>query len=149
MSDENEKTNSMAESLPTKSSSETTNDTLVAALKETLNRSGTYEDVRAQLRASVLLKMNESLPVSKGQPQTNKQPIENVLINELIAEYLSFNGYHSTLCVFSTESKTEKSSVLGREFIRAELGLNNTDTNPLAMMYEVIEGMKSSRKRSV
>ena len=136
----------MAESLPTKSSSETTNDTLVAALKETLNRSGTYEDVRAQLRASVLLKMNESLPVSKGQPQTNKQPIENVLINELIAEYLSFNGYHSTLSVFSTESKTEKSSVLGREFIRAELGLNNTD---LAMMYEVIEGMKSSRKRSV
>ena len=148
MSDENEKTNSMAESLPTKSSNKTTNDTLVAALKETLNRSSTLEDVRAQLRASVLLAMDESLPVSNGQPQTNKQPIENVLINELIAEYLSFNGYHSTLSVFSTESETEQCSVLGREFIRAELGLNNTDTN-LAMMYEVIEGMKSSRKRSV
>lgn len=146
--DENEKTTTM-KSLPTESFHKTTNDTLVAALKETLNRSGTYEDVRAQLRASVLLAINESLPASKGQLQTNKQPIENVLINELIAEYLSFNGYHSTLSVFSTESKTEKSSVLGREFIRAELGLNNTDTNPLAMMYEVIEGMKSSRKRSV
>ena len=145
MSGDNE-TTIEAESLPTKSSSETTNDTLVAALKETLNRSSTLEDVRAQLRASVLLAI-ESVPVSKGQ--LSNPPIENVLINELIAEYLSFNGYHSTLSVFSTESKTEKSSVLGREFIRAELGLNNTDTNPLAMMYEVIEGMKSSRKRSV
>ena len=144
MSDENEK---IEESLPTESSNKTTNDTLVAALKETLNRSSTLEDVRAQLRASVLLAMNESLPVSKGQ--TSNPPIENVLINELIAEYLSFNGYHSTLSIFSTESETETSSVLGREFIRTELGLNNTDTNPLAMMYEVIEGMKSSRKRSV
>ena len=144
MSGDNEKTNTM-KSIPTESSNKTTNDTLVAALKETLNRSSTLEDVRAQLRASVLLAMEESLPAPKGQ--TSNPPIENVLINELIAEYLSFNGYHSTLSVFSTESKTEKSSVLGREFIRAELGLNNTDTN-LAMMYEVIEGMKS-RKRSV
>lgn len=116
---------------------------LGAAIKETLERSGTLDNVRAQLRATLLKCMDEPLTTScKSAP-----PIENVLINELIAEYLSFNGYEHTLSVFSMESRRNSGmgeDELGESFVRAELGLpNRSSSKSLAMLYEVVFMMKS------
>ena len=79
---------------------------------QTLERSGTLDNVRAQLRATIQQCMDKSLPKSNA---LLSMPIENVLINEMIAEYLFVNGYHHTLSVFKVESRSNDS--LGKPFI--------------------------------
>lgn len=159
------------------------------ALKETLRRTGTIDNVRTQLRTEIYHCLSESLssiPELSDQkaPQTkipNSPPIENILINEIIADYLTSNCYHSTLSVFSNETgmaslspcscscngnacihnrhdnaNNEAKSVLGLEFIRQELGLNdldglgtgrrNNNMTSLAMLYDIIELLKARRR---
>ncbi|KAL3805737.1 hypothetical protein ACHAW5_004482 [Stephanodiscus triporus] len=122
----------------------TGNDTLTAALRETLERTGTMENIRAQLRTMVMRCLNECLPSptsSDTLPPLPALPIENVLINELILEYLSFNGYNQTLAVFTAECQT--SDFLGETFIRTELGLlHKKSSNNLAMLYDIVEAVK-------
>mmetsp|Transcript_7464 Transcript_7464/g.15969 ORF Transcript_7464/g.15969 Transcript_7464/m.15969 type:complete len:228 (+) Transcript_7464:3-686(+) len=148
------------------------------SLKETLCRTGTIANIRAQLRAEIYHCMSESLATlaspsmykaaiaddPNNQTSTSNNfdikpltpPIENVLINEIIADYLAFNGYHNTLSVFSAEARTpslqssgwttrpcydsvynpnnlnyqdeSEQSVLGMKFIREELGLDDDST---------------------
>ena len=68
--------------------------------------------------------MHDCLPTPKSSetPTVPPLPIENVLISELIVEYLSFNGYDQTLSMFAAESQTDQGGfVLGESFIRTEL----------------------------
>lgn len=46
---------------------------------------------------------------------------DNLLINELIRDYLSYNGYGNALGVFMTESGQPNDRVLDREFLRGEV----------------------------
>ena len=84
------------------------NEMLTTALKETLQRTGTLDNVRAQLRATILQNLSDSLPSATTAAASNATPptppIENILINELISEYLSFNGYNQTLSAFAAET---------------------------------------------
>ncbi len=131
-------------------------DMLTAALTETLERTGTLDDVRAQLRTMVLRCMNDCLPTPKSSeaPTVPPIPIENVLINELIGEYLSFNGYDQTLSMFAAESQTDREGfVLGESFIRTELGLERPNERKVsrrggfAMLYEIVELVKARKRR--
>jgi len=90
------------------------NEMLTTALKETLQRTGTLDNVRAQLRATILQNLTDSSPsataaASNATPHT--PPIENILINELISEYLSFNGYNP-LSVFSAETGSTQGTTM-------------------------------------
>lgn len=63
-------------------------------LRETLEAKGTMSRLRASIRAEVfgaLQDENEQVP---------KPTKENLLINDLIREYLAFNHYDHTLSVF-------------------------------------------------
>ena len=138
------------------------NTDIVAALKETLKRTGTLDNVRSILRTDIYHCLNDSLQNlgtdSNEKPQS--PPHQNIVINELIAEYLVFNGYLNTLSVLAAESRSpsllearDSSKMLGPEFIRAELGLkrpldgDNISTSrrraPLAILYEIVETLKS------
>lgn len=123
------------------------NEQLTKALQETLERSGTLDSVRTQLRASILRCMTECLPKASSASPTPllevQPPIENVLINEMIIEYLSFNGYGQSLAVFAAESHQ---GVLGDAFIRNEVGLSRS-TLSLPMLYEIVEAAKARRRQ--
>jgi len=133
------------------------------ALLETLQRTGTLDSIRSQLRADVYQALDESLAVSPVSSSTEQPPLENILINELLADYLAFNGYNNTLSVFATETGTpslqeahggvrryasnkKKNTSLGLDFIRNDLGLARRHS-PLAMMYEIIDVLKRRRSR--
>ena len=142
---------------------------LTTALKETLERTGTLDNVRAQLRATILQSMTDSLPSATAAASSAtppNPPIENVLINELISEYLSFNGYNQTLSVFAAETGCTQGTtmsggnnhtnnagiaLLGKAFIRADLGLNgcgvNGTSSSLAMLYEIMEVLKGRKRQ--
>ncbi len=54
--------------------------------------------LRARIRAQIFGALNDSPP---SRPDLSNQ---NLLINELIRDYLKFNGYEHTLAVFLPES---------------------------------------------
>lgn len=140
---------------------------LSAALKETLKRTGTLDSVLGILRADIYHCLTDSL-IEKEDVKRPVPPKENVIINELIADYLAFNGYSNTLSVLAAESGspsllkvhdnlTSGGELLGPKFIRAELGvsklkLSSADSagrrrKPLAILYEVVAMLKA-RNRS-
>ena len=67
---------------------------LKEVLKETLEERGVLSQIRARLRAEIFSTLNDSPP---NRPDLSN---ENLIIKELIREYLAFNGYQHTLSVF-------------------------------------------------
>ncbi|CAM9472200.1 unnamed protein product, partial [Sphacelaria rigidula] len=61
----------------------------------------------------------------EGTPETRalNPPIsnENLLINELVRDYLSYNGYGNALSVFMAESGQPSDRALDRDFLRDEV----------------------------
>ena len=89
-----------------------------AALRETLERKGTLDRVKAQIRAEVFHSMDAEarrvarrvrvtrvrlIPFHHTRAQGDAHPLlthEHLLLNEAIREYLQFAGYEHTLSVF-------------------------------------------------
>lgn len=53
---------------------------------------------------------------------------ENVLINELIREYLEYNNYHNTLSVFLPETGQPKTTSFTRTFLQQQLNVQDNNT---------------------
>ena len=73
--------------------------------------------------------------------------MENMLMNELIKEYLSFNNYNYTASVFETESGNFKEP-LERDLIAQKLNIvENVDTKKLPLIYSLVFGKKMKIKK--
>ena len=70
-----------------------------AALRENLEGRGTLRKIRAELRAEIFQALDDKQGVQ--QPALSD---ENLIINELVREYLTFNKYRNTLSVLMTEA---------------------------------------------
>lgn len=71
--------------------SETAEATLLQAIKESLQKNGTLGRFKGEIRAAVMNVLNKNASGDCGDaPQI---PEETKLINELIREYLVWNGY--------------------------------------------------------
>jgi lisH domain-containing protein FOPNL len=86
------------------------------ALRETLERRGVLGELRASLRSEVFAAMDDA--DDARPPLTN----ENLLINELIREYLAFNQYKHTLAVFLPETG-QPEEPLKRSFVAQQTHL--------------------------
>ncbi len=79
------------------------------ALRDVLETNGTIAPVKAQLRAAVFdaLTASQQRGSSTGNSPLHAVPHspETLLLNELILEYLEFQGYQHTAAVFSKESR--------------------------------------------
>ena len=80
-------------------------------------------------------------------------PEENLIINELIREYLRFNGYTNTLSVFVPESRMGSQPSLEPVFLQSELGLHPTSATSqprsegtrLPLLYSAVSKLRRSR----
>ena len=88
------------------------NDAVVASLKE----SGKLGQITAQIRAEVYRILSED------EKDREKIPLckENFIINELIREYMEFNGYTNSLSVFLHETG-QPDEPMNREFLAHSL----------------------------
>ena len=89
-------------------------DAVVAALKE----NGRYDRIKGEIRKEVF----QLLTGDDAKRQTNEQERENFLINELIREYLQFNGYNNSLSVFMRETG-QPDEPMNREFLAQSLNV--------------------------
>lgn len=108
-------------------------DDLTVVIKETLENTGVLGDLRGRLRAEVF-KALEDRTIERP-----KLPSENLLINELIREYLLYNNYHNSLSVLMQESK-QPIQALDRDFLCSEMHMKMPHSCPttLPLLYGVV-----------
>lgn len=69
------------------------------ALRDSLERRGVYGELKAKIRSELFATLQDADDVRPTIPEAN------IVLNELIREYLAFNGYNHALSVFVPEAK--------------------------------------------
>eukprot|EP00933_Yihiella_yeosuensis_P042594 TRINITY_DN37213_c0_g1_i1.p1 TRINITY_DN37213_c0_g1~~TRINITY_DN37213_c0_g1_i1.p1 ORF type:complete len:180 (+),score=52.11 TRINITY_DN37213_c0_g1_i1:82-621(+) len=114
-------------------------DELKQALVQTLEARGALGQVKAKVRAEIFSALDDE------QVQRPQLPRENVIINELIREYLEYNGYHHSLSVLLPESGHPEERQFDRRFLAAELKLQEDErSRSQPLLYSLVRGMHSS-----
>ncbi|EFJ41306.1 flagellar/basal body specific protein, partial [Volvox carteri f. nagariensis] len=103
------------------------------ALRENLDRSGKLRKLKAQMRADVFA----ALADQKAMPQLSN---ENLIINELIREYLVYNKYRGTVAVFLPESGQPAVRPFDRAFLASHLNVpEGPNSAQLPLLYSLVE----------
>ncbi|XP_063712792.1 centrosomal protein 20-like [Symsagittifera roscoffensis] len=107
---------------------------------ENLNSKGVLQQIQANLRSEIFKSLHETDSVAKGESLCQ----ENLVINELIREYLEYNKHQNSLSVFQMETGTPKNGV-DREFVKSDLNLEESGTNmqKLPLIYGIVSMLQS------
>ena len=106
------------------------------ALKETLEQKGVLNKIRGIMRQSIFEAIENE---DKAQPKISN---DELIINELIKEYLNYNNYLHSLSVFNAETGQPK-EMLDRNFIANKLNINETSSSrQLPLLYSIIFGLQ-------
>mmetsp|Transcript_4013 Transcript_4013/g.10142 ORF Transcript_4013/g.10142 Transcript_4013/m.10142 type:complete len:134 (-) Transcript_4013:1774-2175(-) len=107
---------------------------LKEVLKETLQRNGVAEKIKGQVRAEVF-KALDSKQSGGAVPLSD----ENLIINELIREYLNFNQYQETLSVLVPETGQPERPAFDRAFMARHLRIQeDMNTRQVPLLYTLI-----------
>jgi len=113
-------------------------DELKDALIETLEHRGVLGQVKAKVRAEIFATLNDE------QVPPPELPRENAVINELIREYLEYNGYHHTLSVLLPESGHPRERQFSRSNLAEELQLQEDNrSKALPLIYTFTRSLRS------
>ncbi|CAG9580772.1 conserved hypothetical protein [Leishmania major strain Friedlin] len=114
-------------------------ESLKAAMRDSLEANGTISRIKAELRAAIFERLSDVTTKGDDRAVDNPPvPPENMVINELIKEYLTFNGLEHTLAVFQLEARSPDSQV-PRRVLASELNMASAPSSvPLlyAMLHE-------------
>ncbi|NXH21284.1 FOPNL protein, partial [Bucco capensis] len=101
-------------------------------LKDTLEKRGALGEIKARIRAEVFNALDDQ---SVPRPPLSH---ENLLINELIREYLEYNKYKYTASVLTSESG-QPEVPLDRQFLAKELNIvEDTNGKSVPLLYGII-----------
>ncbi|GFQ83157.1 lisH domain-containing protein FOPNL [Trichonephila clavata] len=111
-------------------------------IKESLAKSGVLSEIRARIRAEVFNVLQDE--TEPPPPISN----ENVVINELIREYLIYNGYLFTESVLLAESGHPQFQ-LDREFLKEKLRVKPIEeSDHLPLLYGLVSYFSKENKSS-
>ncbi|CAD2215651.1 lisH domain-containing protein C16orf63 [Angomonas deanei] len=116
-------------------------DSLKESLRAALEADGTVGRLKAELRAAVYHSLTDD--AASGDRATLPQPPENMILNELVREYLAFNGLEHSLSVFQSEANTPNKPV-PRTVLATELNLAGAPT-AVPLLYSLLHECKLSR----
>eukprot|EP01084_Bolivina_argentea_P149495 261150_1 len=123
-------------------------DDLRKAVCSTLSHSGALGKLMAEARANVFHALEESAVIEGGvAPPPPPLSDANLLINELIRDYLHYNGYTSALGVFLAESGQPNDPAIDRFFLRGELGLTESAGGAdIPLLYGIVSALMARNK---
>ncbi|XP_056136920.1 lisH domain-containing protein FOPNL [Lampris incognitus] len=108
------------------------------ALRETLESRGVLGQLKARIRAEVFSALDDQ---REPRPQLSN---ENLLINELIREYLEFNKYRYTSSVLTAESG-QPEAPLDRQFLANELKVvEDASSRSVPLLYGLVSHFLST-----
>lgn len=115
---------------------------LKEVIKDTLENKGTLGQIKARIRAEVFNALNDD---SESKPQLSN---ENLIINELIREYLDFNKYKYTSSVLVAESG-QPNVPLDRGFLSRELNIReDRNSTSVPLLYGLVSTYLKENKKS-
>ncbi|XP_052761842.1 centrosomal protein 20-like [Mya arenaria] len=116
---------------------------LKEVIKDTLENRGVLGQIKARIRAEVYNSLDDT---SDSKPPLSN---ENMMINELIREYLEFNKYKYTASVLVSESGQPKQP-LDRAFLAEELNVEeDRNSTQVPLLYSLIgQFMNKNRGKS-
>lgn len=94
----------------------TTLEDLKSILKDTLEQKGVLSDIKVNMNFNIKAKIRAEIFTALDQDSVGKPKLsnENLIINELIKEYLEYNKYHHSVSVLCAESGQPTSSSYNR-----------------------------------
>ncbi|KAK2815729.1 hypothetical protein Q5P01_026196 [Channa striata] len=111
---------------------------LKCAVRETLESRGVLGQLRARIRAEVFGALDD-----QREPRPTLSH-ENLLINELIREYLDFNQYRYTASVLTAESG-QPEAPLDRQFLASELKVaEDASSKSVPLLYGLVSHFVNS-----
>ncbi|XP_061889605.1 lisH domain-containing protein FOPNL [Entelurus aequoreus] len=111
---------------------------LKCAVRETLESRGVLGQLKARIQAEVFGALDDQ--------REQRPPLshENLLINELIREYLEFNKYRYTASVLTSESG-QPQVPLDRQFLASELGVaEDMSSKSVPLLYGLVSHFRNS-----
>ncbi|CCW71490.1 unnamed protein product [Phytomonas sp. Hart1] len=121
-------------------------ESLKSAMREALEADGTISQMKAELRAAVFRRISANPTLEGGVNEGISRPPdppENLILHELIKEYLAFNGLEHTLSVFQLEAQVPDSQV-PRKVLAVELNLGSAPTT-IPLLYSILHELRLSR----
>ena len=107
------------------------------ALKETLEQRGVLNQIKAIMRQEIYDSIEKD---DNPKPELSE---ENLLINELIKEYLNYNNYSHSSSVFQAETG-QPNNVLDRNSISKKLNIIENESNKqYPLLYSILLGLKN------
>lgn len=101
-------------------------------IKDTLENRGVLGQIKARIRAEVFNSLNDQ---SEARPPLSS---ENMIINELVREYLEFNKYKYTASVLVAEAGQPKQP-LDRVFLAEELNVEeDKNSGQVPLLYSLV-----------
>ncbi|KYB25976.1 centrosomal protein 20 [Tribolium castaneum] len=118
---------------------EPTQTDLLEAVKESLHKDGRLEKFKAELRAAVMSVLNKN----STEEEPPKVPDETRFINELIREYLSWNGYLYTEQILAAECG-QNMERLSRDVLTTKLGvMDDSRTAKIPLLYYIVSAFQN------
>jgi lisH domain-containing protein FOPNL len=114
-------------------------DDLKNVLRETLEQKGVLNEVKAKIRAEVFTALDSE---ATGKPPLSN---ENMIINEMIREYLEYNRYYNSSSVLVTESGQPVEPPFDREYLHKKFAISSAPKGGkpnMPLLYEIIFGLK-------
>uniref|UniRef100_A0A671V7U5 Centrosomal protein 20 n=1 Tax=Sparus aurata TaxID=8175 RepID=A0A671V7U5_SPAAU len=113
---------------------------IFSAVRETLESRGVLGQLKARIRAEVFSALDDQ---REPRPPLSH---ENLLINELIREYLEFNKYRYTASVLTAESG-QPEVPLDRQFLANELKVTeDAGSKSVPLLYGLVSHFVNSDK---
>ena len=107
------------------------------ALKETLEQRGVLNQIKAIMRQEIYDSIEKD---DNPKPELSE---ENLLINELIKEYLNYNNYSHSSSLFQSETG-QPNNVLDRNSISKKLNIIENESNKqYPLLYSILLGLKN------
>ncbi|XP_030745231.1 lisH domain-containing protein FOPNL-like [Sitophilus oryzae] len=120
--------------------SEATEGDLLQAIRESLQKDGTLGRFKGEIRAAIMTVLNRNSECHDAP----KIPDETKLINDLIREYLSWNGYLYTEQILSAESG-QSSDRTGRDVLTTKLGvMDDSKTAKIPLLYYIVSAFQNT-----
>lgn len=114
------------------------------ALKESLESRGVLGDLKARIRAEIFNALDDQ-EGSRPRPSD-----ENLVINELIREYLVYNNYHHTLSVFLPESGQPEHPPFDRNYISRQMRVSEDHkSRSVPLMYGLVRGLRPASREEL
>lgn len=109
------------------------------ALRDVLDQRGVLDQIKARIRAEVFSALDEQ---SEPKPQPSNI---NLVLNELIREYMEFNRYRHSLSVFLPETGQPLQPPFERAFLAQQLNVpDNEHSVKIPLLYNIVALLQQS-----